>query len=216
MSLKFSFRQKNSYDSAIKFYGSSVTNIVTSDTAFVLGVLRPQGKDCKENVYDVVIQLRKDHETLFDFGEASKASNNTEDKFENNISVRLCHYLIAKGVARTCQPISWLTPKITDLDRSKGMPEFLASCLKQAVGVLSLGRVVVTDRLHGTIVSYLAGKNIVYVENKSNKTTGVLSTAFSSPGIQQQCISQKAGILQARPNFEDIADKVQYLLKFRE
>ena len=150
-SFSFYDRQKSSFDDAKKYYGSSVTNIATSDTAFLLDVLKPE--NCLESTYDVVVQLRKDLESRFNLSEVSQT--NPKDKDENYISAKLCQFLIAKGIVRTCKPIAWLTPLTTRIDRTRGMPEFLLSCLQQATGALSLGRVVITDRLHGTLVSYL-------------------------------------------------------------
>jgi hypothetical protein len=49
---------------------------------------------------------------------------------------------------------------------------------KTAIELLSLGKVVVCDRLHAAILSYLVGLPFVYIDQVSGKITKTLSVAF--------------------------------------
>ena len=95
------------------------------------------------------------------------------------------------------------------------MAAFLKTCTQQAVGVVSRGRVVVTDRLHGTIMSYLSGRPVVYIENLTNKTSGVTSAAFGESW--EECMSENTRVLQARgkgvTGINDIVNKAIRLVK---
>jgi exopolysaccharide biosynthesis predicted pyruvyltransferase EpsI len=46
------------------------------------------------------------------------------------------------------------------------------------IGTISLGEVIVTDRLQAVILGFLAGKNIVYIDTMSKKIGNVIETAF--------------------------------------
>ncbi|KAK1737187.1 hypothetical protein QTG54_012054 [Skeletonema marinoi] len=47
-----------------------------------------------------------------------------------------------------------------------------------AVELLGLGKIVIVDRLHAGILSYLSGLDFIYIDNISQKLTKTLSTAF--------------------------------------
>ena len=123
------WRQESSYSKAKSLYAKGSTLLLSSDMAFVLGQLKP----CRENEIDVVVQLRADEESTMGNNGNSTGS-----------SMSVCEGVRAKG--RTCRVIQWITPKIVEIKRGKDMSRFLKTCTQQAVGILSLGRVVVTDR----------------------------------------------------------------------
>ena len=67
----------------------------------------------------------------------------------------------------TCTSAQWLNSKIVKLEYHRGKREYLRSALEQALAVSSIGKIVLTDRLHGTVVPYLAQIGVVYIESIS-------------------------------------------------
>ena len=200
------WRQKDSYEKAASLYQGGATLRQSSDMAFILGQLTP----CRENLFDVVVQLRNDQESMLvdpEVGKDIKANRNSTGP-----SLQVCAGIIAAGY--TCEVIQWVTPVVYKISRYD-MASFLKTCTQQAVGVLSMGRVVVTDRLHGTIMSYLSGRSIVYIENLTNKTTGVTSTAFGDS--LAECMSEGTKVLQAQGKgavgINDIVNKAIKLVR---
>lgn len=124
-----SWRQDDSYQKAQVLYRNGSTSLKSSDMAFFLGHLQP----CRENDYDIVVQLRNDEESII--GNHGNSSG---------MSMKLCAEIEAKGYS--CKVIQWITPSLTTIRRGNDMSLFLMTCTQQAVGVLSLGRVVITDR----------------------------------------------------------------------
>ena len=186
------WRQQDSYRKAASLYGGGATVRQSSDMAFVLGQLTP----CRENVYDVVVQLRNDQESML--VEPEKDKDFKSNRNSTGPSLQVCAGIIAAGY--TCEVIQWVTPVVYNISRND-MSSFLKTCTQQAVGIVSRGRVVVTDRLHGTIMSYLSGRSIVYIENLTNKTTGVTSAAFGES--LGGCMSEETRVLQAEGKGQD-------------
>ena len=200
------WRQEDSYKKALSLYASGSTIRQSSDMAFIFGQLTP----CHENLYDVVVQLRNDQESML--VEPEHGRDFRADRNSTGPSLEVCAGIIAAGY--TCEVIQWVTPTVYKISRSN-MAVFLKSCTQQAVGVVSRGRVVVTDRLHGTIMSYLSGRSIVYIENLTNKTVGVTSAAFGESWME--CMGADTRVLQARGKgmigINDIVNKAIKLVK---
>ena len=196
-------RQQDSLDTAVGLYGTSVSQTLVPDAAFMLGPQRP----CVENAVDVVIQLRSDSESLV----ASSSHSMTSWKFSDAI----CRAVRERGLS--CQIIDWVSPPVCRIDRSRGLHPFLEGSKAQAVNVVSLGRILVTDRLHGALTGYLAGRGLVYIENKTRKISGVLGAAFGASqgdasGRMQTCVGD-AGVLEATVQVDDVVEKVMKLSK---
>ena len=107
--------------------------------------------------------------------------------------------------------ISWLHPEIYPLITEKGLEPYLNSTFHQAMGVLSSGYVVITDRLHGALAAYMANRGVVYLESASKKTGGVFSTAFS--GETERCLPGDRALVGVTPDLDSIIKNVRAIYK---
>lgn len=148
----FMWREKESWEEASVLY-PFVTNMIVPDMAFQLGPYAPIRNHPTELV-DIIIFLRKDHESKVD-------SERNEDSI------------------RRILPKSDLTFKIVEwsdrLDIFGTTDTFFTDT---SIELLSLGKVVVCDRLHASILSYLSGLPFVYIDQVSGKITKTLTTAL--------------------------------------
>jgi exopolysaccharide biosynthesis predicted pyruvyltransferase EpsI len=145
------FRSKYSYEFALKHYGNYTTVREAPDITFMLGPLIPTQK----TKYDVFVLMRVQ---------------------EQNISDRIC-----KGVKQNgfhCAFGDWGYG--TNIERMQGEypPNYAEIGVQMGIGTISLGEVIVTDRLQAVILGFLAGKNVIYIDTASKKIGNVLSTAF--------------------------------------
>ena len=73
-----------------------------------------------------------------------------------------------------------------------------------AYELLALGKVIILDRLHAGILSYLSGLHFIYFDNSYGKITKTLTTAIA--GREECALWEKAN------SFEDAIHKaVRYL-----
>lgn len=73
--------------------------------------------------------------------------------------------------------------------------------LARGLGLLGQGHVVVTDRLHAIILSWLGGTPVFYVDNSYNKLSNFINTWLKdSPGLVR-CPSFEAALEQARTEY---------------
>ena len=183
------WRQHDSYQYAIDHYNIGARNLEVPDIAWMLPA--PAFKTGYE--YDVVVMLRPDKESV-----------------SNIDGGLLCAALAVLN--HTCSLISWAKPSLFPPVKSRGPREYWESTRKQALGVVSLGLVVVTDRLHGVIVSYIAGRGVVYLDSVSSKTVGVLKTAF---GEDTTKCTEATGVFRGTVgNVSDVAQKASQLVNY--
>ena len=77
------------------------------------------------------------------------------------------------------------------------------------IELLSLGKVVVCDRLHASILSYISGLPFVYLDQISQKVTKTLTTAFAD---SENCLDgDKAAWVKAN-SLRDAVTKAQIML----
>ena len=155
------------------------------DMVFMLDRHRYAQKHHK-NEYDVVLLLRTDKERTL----------------RSNSSV-ICQAMMKQGLS--CRSHTWMNPLVAHCPKYKTIRQYLHCTASQAFGVLSKGRIVVTDRLHGALVSYLGNRGVVYIESVSNKTIGVFKTAFS--GREDLCIHSDNSIVQSSHELGEIVTK---------
>mmetsp|Transcript_8039 Transcript_8039/g.22928 ORF Transcript_8039/g.22928 Transcript_8039/m.22928 type:complete len:525 (+) Transcript_8039:129-1703(+) len=152
--LSFMWRELESFEEAEKLYPYA-TNLAVPDIAFQLGPFAPIRKH-PDKLVDIILFLRKDKES-------------TVKKLRRNADA-------IQGLL----PRPELTYKVVDWnDRldifgTHGDPYFTDT----AIELLSLGKVVVCDRLHAAILSYLVGIPFVYIDQVTGKATKVLRVAF--------------------------------------
>lgn len=73
--------------------------------------------------------------------------------------------------------------------------------LARGLGLLGQGKVVVTDRLHAIILSWLGGTPVFYVDNNYNKLSNFINTWLKdSPGLVR-CASFEDALAQAQAEY---------------
>ncbi|KAG7370062.1 polysaccharide pyruvyl transferase [Nitzschia inconspicua] len=157
----FLWRDQYSYDQAVVLYPSA-RNVLIPDIAFQIGPYNPQPVN-DVNVVDVVLFLRDDRESL-------ELSN------RNPSSVRS----ILKSLVGAEKEMS-TTFKIVDWNDRLGIFESDNILFTEiAIQLLSMGRVLVCDRLHASILAYLSGIPFVYFDQSYGKISKTLDVALGS------------------------------------
>ena len=170
----FTWREYESHEKAKEMYPFA-TNLVVPDIAFQIGPYEPIRqseaaipKPGAEKV-DIVFFLRSDKESAVAGGHRSREyiqdvlTNVTQTAKNGNKNV-------------TFTIVDWQ-------DRIKLFDDRHPLSLVSAIKLLSLGRVVVCDRLHATILAYLTGLPLVYIDQMYGKISKTLRVAFDSwPG----------------------------------
>lgn len=148
----FMWREEASWEEGSKLY-PFVTNVLVPDMAFQLGPYSPIRTN-PDKLVDVLLLLRKDHESKVNV-----------ERNEDSI--------------RRILPSGGMTFRIVDWqDRLEIFDTKDYFFTESAIELLSLGKIVVCDRLHATILSYLCGIPFVYIDQVSGKITKTLSAAF--------------------------------------
>lgn len=176
----FSWREKESYTQALELY-PFVNNVVLPDMGFQLGPFNGTNGIQDEQKVDVVLFLRKDGESVL-------------GGYRNDLSY------IAKLLQKASRNGRELTFKIVDWhDRLKLFDtkrDFVFS--HDAIQLVSMGKVIVADRLHATILAYLSGVPVVYIDQLTGKISKALDVAF---GVWDGCRDAKAGKWAQASNF---------------
>ena len=157
----FTWREQGSFDQAKRLYPFA-TNKLIPDIAFQIGPFQPIPPKNDTNKVDILVFLRADKESKF--GGNGRSPGNIQ---------RILNQ-IGKNV--TFAVVDWI-------DRLKifGTKNILFD--ETSIELLSLGKVVICDRLHAAILAYLSNLPVVYLDQESNKLTNVLNVAFSSSDI---------------------------------
>jgi exopolysaccharide biosynthesis predicted pyruvyltransferase EpsI len=154
------WREVESYQQAELLY-PFVTNLLVPDIAFQLGPYdRPPPTT---PTLDLVLLLRDDHES-------------TQRGYRNKAAVR--------SLLSTIPGANRLSFRIVDWDDRLELFESDNIFFSEtSIQLLSMGRVVICDRLHAAILCYLAGIPFVYLDQVSGKITKSLNVAFDSDPI---------------------------------
>ena len=199
--ISLAWRQHSSYEYGEKYYSRGAQNVEVPDMAFMLG---PRFH-LRTPRYDVVVMFRDDKESL--------APTSPE---------MVCEEVVKRNY--TCSVVGWGREGGEDSPLNFSSPRDLwDSAVQHGLAAVATGRVMVTDRLHGTILSYLAGIGVVYIENLSRKTTGVLNTAFGCgmnlTGTDNEdgycdCLYSDPTFVQSHNNLDDILDRTKEILEY--
>jgi exopolysaccharide biosynthesis predicted pyruvyltransferase EpsI len=174
--LIFLWRQEDSFKAASKLY-TFADNRVVPDVAFWTGPHIPHNSVTErshENV-DVMLILRNDVEsTLTD-----------QDRSEENV----------RELLDTISPGKTITFKVTDWKDMRLMrggfhstPEYSLK-IESGVRLLSSGTVVITDKMHGSVLSFLSLKPVFYIDQSYGKIKGVWNGATA--GLEE-CSDERA------------------------
>lgn len=151
----FTWREQESYDLAVQIY-PFVKNVVVPDIAFQLGPYKEIRNNPKKQV-DILVFLRSDKE--------SKVSSMRNNEYVQSV-------LSSKaGKQFSSLVVDW-SNRLEIFDTKD---EFFTTT---SIELLSLGKVVICDRLHAAILCYLVGLPFVYIDQVSGKITKTLGVAF--------------------------------------
>jgi exopolysaccharide biosynthesis predicted pyruvyltransferase EpsI len=208
------WRERESYELALQLY-PYVRNLLVPDIAFQLGPYAPIRRKNKnhhrlaaavaatdaasQNYHyrsssaapvDILIFLRADHESKIN----TQQRNN--DYIQRTLN-QLQHQRQSSSVTQQHEsPPPAYTFRIVDwpdrLDLFEPHQDIFFT--KTAIELLSLGKVVVCDRLHAAILSYLVGLPFVYIDQVSGKITKTLSVAFQKDSGNATTIVDSANI----------------------
>jgi pyruvyl transferase EpsO len=163
MNVTLYWRQADSYKDAQSSI-SSANNVMTPDVAWAIGPLFPN----KAPTVDVIFLLRRDKESKPGYGEVKK---NLEPVLANS------------GV--THAEIDWrdvLTmPEYTPRMRAVNGHAFAETLTLAANTMLSKGRVLVTNRLHATILATLMRMPVFYADNTYGKIHATRAASLQHP-----------------------------------
>jgi exopolysaccharide biosynthesis predicted pyruvyltransferase EpsI len=155
--LVFCWREEFSYQQGATLLPFA-TNVLVPDIAFQLGPYSPIRPSSSQMV-DIVLLLRDDHESV------------VEQRSRADIRSKLNGTPIGQAV--TFSIVDW-NDRLVRFDSE----DFFFT--PTAIQLLSMGRVVICDRLHAAILAYLMGVPFVYLDQISGKITKTLSASMST------------------------------------
>jgi exopolysaccharide biosynthesis predicted pyruvyltransferase EpsI len=147
------WRSQSSYEEGVTLYPYADNRLVP-DIAFQLGPYEayPPQKD-------LVILLRKDKESIMQaYRNETVIQQALESLTTKNISFEL---------------VDWI-------DRARLFQSKITRFDKASVRLMSYGKVMIADRLHASILAYLSGVPLVYLDQSYGKINKTLSVAFDS------------------------------------
>ena len=196
----FTWREYESYEKAKELY-PFVTNVVVPDIAFQLGPFEPMREPNNPKNVDIVFFLRADKES-----ELTKSGQRSRQHVQEALN----------KISQTKSNSKNLTFTIVDWgDRRSLFGDKHTLSIVTAIKLLSLGRVVVADRLHATILTYLTGLPVVYIDQITGKLTKTLRVAFDSWPGSDGCHDTETSMVAKAANLSDAAEKaVEFLDKY--
>lgn len=156
--ITFTWREKESFEKAARIYPFA-KNLVVPDIAFQLGPYHPM-PPTDAPLYDLVLFLRDDRESK-------------DIRSRDRLYITELLKSIAGDVLIDFVIVDWSDR----LYRFESQDVFFTDT---SIQLLSLGRVVVCDRLHAAILAYLSGLPFVYLDQSTGKITKTLRTAFDT------------------------------------
>jgi exopolysaccharide biosynthesis predicted pyruvyltransferase EpsI len=154
------WREHKSYRKALKRY-PFVNNIIVPDIAFQLGPYAPMPpKEDDPPLLDIVVLLRDDKESTYMPQRNKEAINKILSSVDGGDKISF-------------SIVDWE-------DRLKRFQSKDYFFTDTSIQLLSMGRVVICDRLHAAILCYLSGIPFVYVNQSTGKISKTLRVAFDS------------------------------------
>lgn len=173
-------RQQDSYGIAKRHY-KSIGIHLSPDIAFALGPLQPVGKA----EYDVLFLIRQD-------GETQKADKGVWKTVEKEMKSANLTFRIQDW---------WYHPKPGEFSK-QNIALFSEVRTQAAIRAVSQGKIVVTNRLHASILSTLVGKRLIWVDTVTQKVSKTRSVAFNT---SENCMERNLHATQASTMKEAIA-----------
>ena len=192
------FRQHNSFLFALDHYNATTVR-ESPDMAFMLGPQMPN----RAAKFDVFLMVRSDSESSL--GRWDQGWDNHD---------KICRGIVLEGY--TCGVGDWGIGNHINRQRVivNGEPAhgtYADIGLQIALTTVSIGEVVISDRLHGVLLSFLAGKTVIYIDNTYKKLSNVLHTAFRN---KKQCSNtEDMGVYDTVVDVDKIVEKALDVLR---
>lgn len=185
----FSWREKQSHSYASELY-PYVNNIILPDIAFQLGPFVGKEGIKEAQKVDVVLFMRNDVESVI-----------TKDRKDESLITRALRKFSHRD----------LSYKIVDWpDRLKLFGTNTSHIFaRDAIQLVSMGKVIIADRLHATILAYLAGVPVIYLDQLTGKISKSLEVAFDA---WEGCQDKKAGQWARAANFSNALEMAAKLV----
>lgn len=198
LDLHLGWRQKNSLKKAQTLY-PKINNFLVPDIAFMIGPVRDTMEYTKKDKHkvDILFLLRRDDESVI------------QQSFENEV----------KNKGFTYVNVDWEDAKNyydsrgeppTDLMKQvpfeKSVFDFNER-FAQAVSMVSTGTVIVTDRLHASILAFLMGKPHIFIDQMYKKIEYTREVALSTS------TSCKSSSYDSAKDLKEAISKAKSLLK---
>lgn len=188
-----SWREMKSCQIADELY-PFVTNILMPDAAFQLGPFNLTNLVPDKLKVDVVLFMRNDKESLI---RGFRNEKIVAEIFRNSSrGDRQIDFAIVDWVDR-----NMFNPKVK--------PHHVT---EEAIYLVSMAKVIVADRLHATILSYLAGVPVIYIDQISGKISNTLEFFISL----EACRDTEAAKLIKASNFTHALELATRLLEEEE
>jgi pyruvyl transferase EpsO len=178
------FRQEDSFRLMSENI-NAFKSIRVPDIAFALNLPNAES----EAEVDVVFLLRRDKESALIAGLNSVEAFLSKQKFS---------FLLK----------DW-SDLIPEADELEPFPERMDQLIQAGSDYISKGKIVITDRLHASILSFLTRKPFIYIDNSYGKLSGTLELAFRDI---PECLDEKISGIHAK-DIEDAVSKARGLLK---
>jgi exopolysaccharide biosynthesis predicted pyruvyltransferase EpsI len=154
----FTWREVVSHERAVQSF-PFVTNVLVPDIAFQLGPYQSM-PPVTDVVTDLLVLLRNDHESVYSESRDRRAF---------------------QWILDSVPGASQLSFSIVDWnDRLNRFDSDDIFFTDTAIQLLSLGRVVICDRLHAAILAYLADLPFIYLDQETGKITKTFDVAMQS------------------------------------
>ncbi|GMH34156.1 hypothetical protein BSKO_01990 [Bryopsis sp. KO-2023] len=183
-------RQQDSYEIAKRHY-KTIDAKLSPDIAFILGPTRPIGQP----QYDILVLVRQDGEIR------------PEDKKIGGIVAQKAK---AANVTHRIQDW-WYKPHPGEFSIAT-VGAFSEVRTAEAIKIISQGKIVITNRLHATIVATLLGKTLFWVDTVQKKVSSTRSVAFST---SEDCTPENLHAVQTSTILEAVDQAIE-LLKQKE
>ena len=202
------WRQENSYNEALHLY-PFVDNRLVPDIAFMIGPIKNTNYWTipSTNEVDLLFLLRIDKESRIQSNRQNDAIQKIIDNIQStkdNITFRIVDWHDRK---------EFYEPRVAATPMQqlyyKGVFDY-NSRFASAVSLLSSGKVVITDRLHGSIFAFLSLKPHVFIDQMYDKIQRTRAVAFNS---SKECQDEQALMYTQALDMKDAVEKAINILE---
>ena len=180
-----SWRESESFHKAQQLY-PYVTNILVPDIAFQLGPYHLEDFRSlpPEKQVDFLFLLRRDHESTLLPGLLAELEDTNDDDEADTLERQNVTQILHDAVVAAMQGSATGNPysyRIVDWpDRLHLFHSDDPYFSKTSIELLSMGHVVICDRLHAAVLAFLSGIPFVYLDQVTGKLSNSLGVAFDT------------------------------------